>query len=89
MAIKVDKRTLKLGNDLELYVSEIINKKAGFDKSNEPKTRYKVGCVFLMVVVSILPHARIRTKWPSATHLIFINIKTNVENISCEFGSKK
>jgi len=30
MAIKVEKRTLKLGNDLELYVSEIINKKAGF-----------------------------------------------------------
>ena len=59
MAIKVDKRTLKLGNDLELYVSEIINKKAGFDKSIEPKTRYKVGRVFLMVVVSILPHVRI------------------------------
>ena len=34
MAIKVDKRTLKLGNDLELYISEIINKKAGFDKMN-------------------------------------------------------
>ena len=40
MAIKVDKRTLRLGNDLELYVSEIINTKAGFDKSNEPGIKW-------------------------------------------------
>ena len=34
MAIKVDrKRPFKFENDLELYISEIINKKAGFDKS--------------------------------------------------------
>ena len=73
MAIKVDKRTLKLGNDLELYVSEIINKKAGFDKSIEPKTRYKVGRVFLMVVVPILPHVRIGPNGHRQLDFIFIN----------------